>query len=262
MHMALTVGSNFIKKNLPLLSKKGRDEKGLFIVEGEKFVSEIPLRWPLRFYLMSETFAMKSILPAYENRAPVYTAPDHLYKKLSDTVTPQGIMAVCEKKQISPENLIKDDGLLLLCENLADPGNVGTLIRTARAANAAGVILTKGSAELYSPKVIRACAGSLFHIPCAEDADALSAVRYLKAGGFLLAAAHLNGGVSYYDADMTKACCILIGNEARGLSDELSSFAQLLVKIPMSGGIDSLNAAVAGSILLYEAVRQRAVRGH
>jgi len=255
--MTQTASLNFIKKNLPLLSKKGRDDTGSFIVEGEKFVSEIPRDWSIAYYIVSESFAKKHDISACGVRAGIYLAQDRLYKKLSDTVTPQGIMAVCEKKPSSIEQIAANGSLLLLCEGLADPGNIGALIRTAAAAGAGGVILTKGCADLFSPKVIRASAGSLFNIPCAEMEDALSAARFLKNKGIILAAAHLKGKTSLYNADMTKALCIMIGSEARGLSPEISALADILIRIPMNSKTESLNAAAAGSILLYEAVRQR-----
>ena len=258
--MAQTASQNFIKKNLPLLSKKGRDENGSFIVEGEKFVSEIPPDWRITYYIISEGFAQKHNISTFENRAGVYIAQDHLYKKLSGTVTPQGIMALCEKKHAVLEDITTDGCLLLLCEDLSDPGNVGALIRTAAAADAAGVILSKSCVDLYNPKVIRASAGSFFHIPCVENADALSAAWFLKNKGVTLAAAHLKGETSPYTTDMTKAFCIIIGSEAEGLSPELSLLSDMLLKIPMNSRIESLNAAAAGSILLYEAVRQRGSR--
>ena len=255
--MAQPISQIFFKKNLPLLSKKGRDESSLFIVEGEKFAAEISSEWSISYFIVSDEFFQEHDLSVYENKASVYIAPDHLYKKLSGTVTPQGVMAVCEKKSFCLENVIRDGCLLLLCEQLSDPGNVGALIRTSDAANASGIILTQGSADLYSPKVIRASAGSVFHIPCVEEADALYTVRFLKSMGIVIAAAHLKGNVSPYSMNMRQSCCILIGNEARGLSPEITEQADILLKLPMNPRAESLNAAAAGSILLYEAVRQR-----
>jgi len=257
--MVRAASQSFIKKNLPLLGKKGRDESGLFIAEGEKIVSEIPADWHIIYFIISEGFAQKHNIPSYESVADIYIASDRLYEKLSGTVTPQGIMAVCEKKHAAMEGFMGEGCLLLLCEDLADPGNVGALIRTAAAAGATGVILTKGSADPYNPKVIRASAGSFFHIPCAEGVDSQYAAGYLKERNITLAAAHLKGAVIPYDADMTKAFCIMIGNEARGLSNGISALADILIRIPMNAETESLNAAAAGSILLYEAFRQRTV---
>ena len=131
------------------------------------------------------------------------------------------------------------------------------MLLTAAAAGASGVILTKGCADPYGSKVIRASAGSLLRIACVQDADGFTAARFLKSFGINMAAAHLKGDVSPYRADMANAVCIMIGNEARGLSSELTALADTLIRIPMDAGVESLNAAAAGSILLYEAVRQR-----
>jgi len=255
--MIWVAGQEFIKKNLPLLNKNGRDESGLFIVEGEKFVSEIPRSWGVKYYIVSNKFRQTHSLAGFEARAGVYAVQDWQYEKLSDTVTPQGIMAVCEKKRVSLSDLLSARPLVLLCESLSDPGNVGTMIRTAAAAGASGVILTKGSADLYGPKVIRASAGAFFHINCVDGADALPAALFLKERHVVLSAGRLNGETSPYDADMTAASCIMIGNESHGLSPELSALADIRVKIPMNPAVESLNAAAAGIVLLYEAVRQR-----
>jgi len=255
--MSRCATNNMIKKLLRLVSKKGRDKSGLFIVEGEKFVAEIPDEWQTECFIISESFAQKHSLAVYENKACVYITQDYQFIKLSDTITPQGIMAICGKKTYTLENLITENCLLLLCEALADPGNAGMLIRTANAAGASGVIFTQGCADLYSPKVIRAAAGAIFHIPCLEHSDALAVIQLLKSHRVVIAAAHLKGRITPYNADLKQACCIMIGSEASGLSPELSALADIIIKIPMKAKAESLNAAVAGSILLYEAVRQR-----
>ncbi|MDR2649990.1 MAG: RNA methyltransferase [Clostridiales bacterium] len=255
--MTQSISQNYIKKALTLLEGKGRNKNDLFIVEGEKFISEIPDGWPVECFIISEGFAGKHDVSVYENKARVRIAADHQYKKLSDTVTPQGIMAICGKRTYTLDSLPTENCLLLLCEAVSDPGNAGALIRTADAAGAAGVILTIGCADLYCPKVIRASAGSLFHLPCVVGADAAATASLLKSRGVLLAAARLNGDILPYDTDLRRACCIMIGNEARGLSPGISALADIVIKIPMLGGAESLNAAAAGSVLLYEAVRQR-----
>jgi len=254
--MIKEISQNFIKKNLPLHTKKGRSKNNMFIVEGEKYVSEIPIGWTVECYIISENFAHKDI-SVYENRACVYVAKDHQYEKLSDTVSPQGIMAICKKQVLTVDSIVNDTCLLLLCEAVSDPGNVGTLIRSANAAGASGVILTQGCADLFNPKVIRASAGALFHIPCIVDEDALEITSFLKNHKILLAAAHLKSDISPYCVDMTKATCIMIGNESFGLSNNISAQADVSVKIPMKANAESLNAASAGAVLLFEAVRQR-----
>jgi len=254
--MIKEISQNFIKKNLPLHTKKGRSESNMFIVEGEKYVSEIPIEWTVECYIISESFTQNDI-SAYEKRACVYVAKEHQYKRLSDTVTPQGIMAICKKQIFTVSNIDTDSCLLLLCEALSDPGNVGALIRAANAASASAVILTQGCVDLYNPKVIRASAGALFHIPCLVEEDAIEVTSFLRKHNVLLAAAHLKGDASPYYVDMTKAICIMIGNESFGLSSKISALADISVKIPMKANAESLNAASAGAVLLFEAVRQR-----
>jgi TrmH family RNA methyltransferase len=248
---------NFIKKLQPLRTAKGRAEHSLFIAEGERFVREIGPEWQIKCYVVSESFAGDRDLTCLENRAPLYEAADKLFGKLSDTLTPQGVLAVCGMRAFTVESMIKPGCLLLLCEQLADPGNMGTLIRTADAAGADGVILSKGCVELYNPKVIRASAGSVFHLPCAAEVDAPECVRSLRARGIKTAAALPRAQELAYGADLRGPVCVMIGNEAHGLSDGLASLADLRVRLPMSRRTESLNAAAAGSILLYEAVRQR-----
>lgn len=178
---------------------------------------------------------------------------DKRFASLSDTINPQGIFAVCEKRTFT----LHDKSFLLLGERLADPGNIGTLIRTAAAAGACGVILSEGSGDIYNPKVIRAAAGAFLRIPVIDSADFPKLIPQLKTEGLTFLAAHLQGAVLPYSLDLRGNLGILIGNEAHGLSDEVSALADFRVKLPMQAGVESLNASVAGGLLLYEVVRQR-----
>jgi len=239
-----------------LKTKKGRDESGLFIVEGEKFVSEIPEPWIIRQYAMSQRFVDTHDISMYKKRARCEIVRDSIFDGISDTVSPQGILAVCEKKHWELSNeLFKSGSFFLMGENLNDPGNIGTLIRTATAANAEGVILTSG--EIYNPKVIRASAGAVFRLPIITNIILKEAVTILKSQNVQIYATHPRGAVFPYSLDLTKRFCLLIGNESHGISDEAISFADARVSLPMSECVESLNASTAGSILLYEAVRQR-----
>lgn len=240
-----------------LKTKKGRDEWGQFIVEGEKAVNEIPDHWNIFYYACAERYANACDLSVFKKRAPCVTMRDSLFDAAADTVTPQGIMAVCDQKRYEMSAVLKPDCFLLMGECLSDPGNIGALIRTAAAAGADGVILTEGSGDLYNPKVLRAAAGAVLRIPVITDVALEPTVLRIKQAGVTVYAAHLKGAVMPYELDLQKACCFLIGNEAHGLSDIAASLADLRVRLPMPGGTESLNASVAGSLLLYEAVRQR-----
>ena len=162
-----------------LKTKKGRDEQNLFIMENEKFVLEIPSNINIVTYVCSEAWQGRERLTG----APVIVVSEKRFQSLSDTVTPQGIMAVCEKQSYNLEDMQAGSPLILICECLSDPGNIGTLIRTAAAAGAAGVIFSAGSGDVYNSKVIRASAGSLFRIPVTESADLQEVIPILKQKG-------------------------------------------------------------------------------
>jgi TrmH family RNA methyltransferase len=252
-------GQGYMKKITLLSEKKGRDIAGQFTVEGEKLVNEMPEDWTVEFYAASDSYLSRASCAGLEKRAPIVAFEDRLFKKISDTASPQGIMAVCRKRNHSLSSMILDGCLLIMCESLSDPGNVGTLARAAEAAHAGGIILTKGSADIFSPKTIRASAGSIFRIPFAVEVDALEAAAELKERGVFLCAARIQGGMLPYSIDFRNSFCIVIGNEAHGLSERLAECCDVAVKLPMDENVDSLNAAVAGSILLFEAVRQRII---
>ena len=242
-----------LKQLKALKTKKGRDKQGLFIIEGEKAVAEIPEDWNICAYVCTEG----SVMTARLTRAPVITVSNSRFLSLSDTVTPQGIMAVCEKRTFTLDNMLDKNPFLLIGERLSDPGNIGTLIRTAAAAGASGVILSAGSGDLYNPKVIRAAAGAALRIPVMEKADLNEVIPILKQQDITVLAAHLSGAALPYVLDLRRGCAILIGNEAGGLSEAIGSLADIRVKLPLARDVESLNASVAGGILLYEVVRQR-----
>jgi len=230
-----------------LKTKKGRDETGLFIIEGEKFVAEVPPEFILQ-YVYSESFAK-----ANEIAEPNIVLRDSLFATLADTKNPQGIMAVCRQNTTQLRDLPKS-GFFLLGENLNDPGNIGTLIRTAAAAGATAVILTEGSADVHNPKVLRASAGAAFRLPIVQNITLQNAAEYLNINIY---AAHPRGQITPYQLDLSGDFCVLVGNESHGISAAAEVLATNLVTIPMKNATESLNASVAGSILLYEAVRQR-----
>jgi len=189
--------------------------------------------------------------------APVLTVSDSRFNSLSDTVTPQGIMAICEKRIYTFSDFPTESPFLFIGERLSDPGNIGTLIRTAAAAGVSGVILSTGSGDIYNPKTIRASAGAILRIPVIENANLNEIIPMLTKQGVTILAAHLQGAVLPYNLDLRQGLGVLIGNEANGLSDEVSKLAHIRVKLPMAPDIESLNASVAGGILFYEVVRQR-----
>ena len=237
-------------KELKLLkTKKGRNEAGLFIIEGEKFVNEIPADWQVVQYVFAQRYARENDISNFPMKYDIMR--DSIFDSLADTVSPQGVLAVCKQKQYKLEDI--PHNFILLGENLNDPGNIGALIRTAAAAGASGVILTTG--DIYNPKVLRASAGAVLRLPIVTDVSLNQVFEYLKDTPTY--AAHPRGDVLPYQLDLSKNFCLMVGNEAHGLTETAANMATGLVTLPMVNNTESLNASVAGSVLMYEAVRQR-----
>lgn len=244
--------NKIIKEVNSLKAKKERDKTGLFILEGKRLVDEIPNSWEIKYLLKAESYSEDI------NFEKVYTVKDSLFEKISETVNPQGILAVCHIKEFDVTNVdYSNSPFFVVLENVTDPGNMGTLIRTADAAGADGIFLSKGCVDIYNPKVIRATMGSIFHLPIYRNLNLMDLMEDFKNNNVKTLAAHLKGTSTPYKVDMTTACAVIIGNEANGLSDEISEMGADLVKIPMPGKAESMNAGIAGGILIYEAVRQR-----
>jgi TrmH family RNA methyltransferase len=251
-------------KNLALLLKKprAREEQDAFIIEGLKMYEEArDLALLIKVYI-SESFYqnMFSQKPDYFNAVDYEILTDSVFKAVSETATPQGIMAIVKRNSYKPEAILSNpNALLLLLEDIRDPGNLGTMIRTAEGAGVTGIITNDTTVDVYNSKVVRATMGSVFRVPvCQVDNfyDILSSVKQHKISIY---AAHLTGS-DYYDQEgYNDKCAFLIGNEANGLSEQASRLADRLIKIPMAGKVESLNAAVAAAVLMYEAARQRRV---
>ena len=249
----------FLKKN-----KKARDTQGLFVAEGRKLFLEAPPDRVVQV-LMTERFAREN--PAVLEKIPagadvIADIDEARFFSLSDTKTPQGIITVLKKMDWRTEDVLPlQHGLsvpmYLILENLQDPGNAGTMIRTGEAAGVTAVFLTDDSVDLYSPKVIRATMGAIFRVPHFVVPSAEELVRFFSQNGIHVFAAHLRGRALYTDCDFRRGTAFVIGNESRGISEGLADACGTLVRIPMMGKVESLNAAMAAGILMYEALRQR-----
>ena len=263
MDIITSVSNKIIKFTASLKEKKYREESGCFIIEGEKFSKEMPDDWNVRYFLLSESFAQKHGSDWYKNRAETYVADNKSFNKAADADAPQGVLAVCEKKECSIELFLQNNsknGLFLVAlSEVSDPGNVGTIIRTADASGANGVILSKNCADVYNPKTLRSTAGSIFHLPIIHCDNFTKMIKTLNNSGIMTVAADVRSKKYPYSIDFTKKCCIIIGNEAKGLSAETVELCSETVKVPMFGSAESLNANVAASVLIYEAVRQRII---
>ena len=256
--MMITSSSNEKIKQIIQLNTKARARRdaGCFVAEGYKLFCETPVSLRRAVYL-TESFAAEH--PEIAAQASVQMVSDAVFRKMCDTRTPQGILTVAAIPQWDRRALLGDGAapLILVLENLQDPGNVGTIIRTAEGAGATGIVIGSETADIFSPKVIRATMGSVFRMPVIRTEDLCGMLDFLKENGVNSYASHLSGSVPYTEPDYTKGTAILIGNEGNGLSRELTGQADYRIRIPMEGSVESLNAAVAASVMMYEVHRQR-----
>ncbi len=177
---------------------------------------------------------------------------------MSDTVTPQGILAVIRMPEYTLQDVLcGDETHLLILENVQDPGNLGTMFRTGEGAGVSGLILSRDTVDVFMPKVIRSTMGAIFRVPFVIAEDLQETLAEVQAAGVKLYAAHLRGEQMYDAYDYTGATGFLIGNEGNGLTDETADQADVYIRIPMGGKLESLNAAMAAGILMYEVNRQR-----
>ena len=247
--------NNKIKHIKKLLEKsKTRREERRFVIEGFKAVREAVKRG-----LVDEIFLSEDVVELCDDLDVTDVVSSGLFKEISDTVTPQGILAIVRFPEYDIDELFSNKNCKLVClEDVRDPGNIGTIIRTAEGAGMDGVMLSKGCADVYQPKVTRATMGSVLRVPCivCED-DLTTELDRLKKSGFTLFGAYLDGAVDYREPDYGGKVAVLIGNEANGLTDETVAKCDKLIKIPMKGELESLNAAVSAAILSYEVDRHR-----
>ena len=253
--------NRIVKDAAALQDRKYRDRTGLFLLEGPNPIREAMQqggRFRFIFTRAGTDLEKLGLQELAENGAPaVYELAGDVFAKISDTETSQGVIAVAEKKTYSEEAFFaRDDGNVLVLDRLQDPGNMGTLLRSAEAMGFSGVMLIRGCTDPWSPKVARAAAGSLLRLPLFAAGSGGEALRLLAAHGKTVYCAAMGEGSECYLQPLAKNAAIIIGNEGGGASAELRA-ASLPLSIPMEGRTESLNAAVAGSILMYESLRQR-----
>jgi RNA methyltransferase, TrmH family len=202
------------------------------------------------------------LLDAHALGSRVFDLAPGVLSRVADTVNPQPVMAVVRQLDVPLAALRDDDGraLVVVCVDLRDPGNAGTVLRSAEAAGATGVVCCNGSVDLFNPKTVRASAGALFRLPVVCGADAAEVLAELGAWGMTRLATVARGGESYTEVDLTGPVALVLGNEAHGLPGQLDSLLDGQVTIPMAGRAESLNAGMAGAVLCFEAARQRKAR--
>lgn len=255
--MITSAQNKIVKEVKKLKNKKGRENADLFIIEGERFVKGIPFDIEILYYIFSEKFSKACDTDIY-NRAEIHIVSEDIILKISDTVNPQGVMAICKIKKYNFQDIkIKENMLFLLLDRVMDPGNLGTIIRSADALGVSAIFLSNGCADIYNSKVLRSTMGSLFNLPIFENCNFDDLIYDLKSKNFNIISSNLKGGKSPYNIDFNKNTVIIIGNEANGVLDKYLKVSDEFVKIPMIGAVESINVSIASSILFYECLSQK-----
>ena len=231
-----------------LKDRKGRQAQNAFLVEGDKMVSEaLASAFPVEALLLRENHPLPSGLPV---ELPVYLLPEHVFASLSDTRTPQGIAAMVRRQPLAPSG-----SRLIALDGVQDPGNVGTILRTADAAGLDGVLLGPECADVFSPKVLRATMGSIFRMGLSFPGDLAAHLSSLREQGYEILSSQLDGEPFYSRPPEGEKWILVVGNEGNGVSPPVQAAATRRLRLPMRGGAESLNAAVAAGIMMYELMK-------
>jgi len=262
----ITSSQNKVIKEVKTLSKKrDRSKKGLFVAEGLRFVqSALEVGADIDFILYSESIfrtdeglSFVKHLEA-EGQYKILEVEEKIMSELSDTQSPQGILAVVKQPKWEWKNVIKENGFVLILDRLQDPGNLGTIIRTADAAGVDGIVTLKGSVDVFNPKVLRSTMGSIFELPILEGLEWDLVESELKEQGYtVLGTALEDDSVEYNTLNYNKSTAMIIGNEANGIESDILSAVDHKIIIPIVGSAESLNAGVAAAVVMYEVLRQR-----
>lgn len=295
--MITSTGNQMIKEVVQLRKKsKARSQAGVFLVEGIRMIQEVPPGQLVKLFV-TEGFYQKykeelgiriagegrgkasfvKAEAAGENGFLAELVADHVFEYMSDTKTPQGVLGIVKQTKYSLEEILsgkasaeKDAAAvgaaekggrraphLMILDNLQDPGNLGTIFRTAEAAGVTGILMSQDCVDIYNPKTIRSTMGAVYRMPFLYTEDLIKTIGTLKEHGIHVYAAHLDGKNTYDKEDYRGGTAFLIGNEGNGLRREIADCADTWIRIPMEGQTESLNAAVAAAILMFEAGRQR-----
>ena len=246
MEVLSSISNPKLRRVRELLDRsRARKKEDAFVVEGIRMFREIPENRLMETFI-SEKFHEEN--PSIRGSV----VKNEVFQKLSDTRTPQGVLAVVRQRHYTlPDILQGENGLWLILEGIQDPGNLGTMIRTGEGAGISGIIMDRNTADFYSPKTVRSTMGAVFRVPFFYTEDLAGTVREIKKTGITTYAAHLDGKKMYHEIDYADRTAFLIGNEGNGLSDELTSLADIKLRIPMQGRVESLNAAISAALLMY-----------
>lgn len=255
----ITSTSNPQVKRLIQLQKKSkeRNEGKVFVVEGLRMFAEVPRERVEKVYISESLYNKKKQELNLQN-LEYEILSDSVFSHVSDTKTPQGILCVIRQERYDVNALMQlTNPHFIVLDNLQDPGNLGTIVRTAEGAGVDAIFMSKDCVDIYNPKTIRSTMGSIYRMPHIYIEDTLLLLEEFRKKGVKSYAAHLQGEHSYEDEDYNSGTAILIGNEGNGLCEEVAQKADIWVRIPMCGQVESLNAAIAASVLMFEVARQR-----
>lgn len=236
--------------------RKSRDEENAFVVEGPKFVNEaMEEKVNITSLIFDEDALKKTHVKeiydfALKSEIEAAVCQDNIFKTVADTMSSQGVLAVIKKKK--NVSTINDYKFAIMCDRIQDPGNLGTIIRTADAFGPAVVILNKGCVDEYNPKVVRASAGAIFRVPFVHSGSDEEMLTKLKKSGYMVISTVVNSEYSFEDVDESEKICVVIGNEGQGVSREIIDKSHMSITIKMPGRSESLNASIAAGISIYE----------
>lgn len=239
-------------------SKKDRMNSGLFVVEGERIVSDVLKTSPelIKDIYVNESFdisRIEDVLLGTGDRVAVIPVKDSVFKGISETVTTQGILATVRMESLLRDykTITSDATRILILEDIQDPGNLGTIVRTAEAAGMDAIIMSKGTTDIFSPKVTRATMGSILRVPFTYVENLTEVIHFLQDRQVTVYGAYLHGGVPLNEIHYAEKSAIIVGNEGNGITDATIAEVDKRVFIPMAGSIESLNAAIAAAVLMY-----------
>lgn len=245
-----SVNNKIIKYTNSLKDKKTRKKEGLFIAEGLRLVIDgMKIKKP-EYVIISENFSCKDL------GVKTYLVSENVFKKLSDTVTPQGILGVFKIEERDIDKIEKENTIVL--NNISDPGNMGTILRTAYAAGFKNIVIDKKSVDLYNPKAVRSTMSALFNLNIYTSDDLICDLNKLKEKGFeIIASALTDDSQIIYRAEINSPALVVMGNEANGIDKEVLDICDKKVIIPMKNKMESLNVSSAASVIMYEILRRQ-----
>lgn len=254
MMLITSKDNKYVKEVISLKNKKYRNKLNLFLMEGTDFLESLSEDFTIKYFLISQSFYNNN-----ENKFSnsTFVVLDEIFNKCADTVNSKGVICVLEKKEY--ELKYKENMKIIICDNVQDPGNLGTIIRTSESAGFDLILINKGCCDIYNPKTIRSTAGAIFNIPFVSNLSSENILEFVRNNNIPLFSTSLDTDKYYYDINYTNSFALCVGNESNGVSKDFIENATNLIKIPMVGKSQSLNVAAAASILIYEVVRQNKI---